>query len=336
MEEAEPMVRLTGDTNDLEFLRWWSDQSLSPLYSIVKKIAKKDDAYWLKSQRFGRYTDEHSMLTEAKKLMPIIKGSAKARGMEMRSIGVNDCVVVGKQRSIFATFQGAGEAFGVYPMIWKECGKFYNIVDRRIYEVPVSQLSEELALKLDVRIKKGLQLDNYLHQLENHIDDPYIYQTFSYFLEELSWHNLYKTYEMIRFDVDKTTKGAKFDNSKITRYGWAEPDELKRFKRAANDPHAEGSPRHSLASYLEGQASEKPDPWREFKEEERAKRRKNDPLMRLFEADALIKRIFRGWCKWKANHLALKTNLFYAELYARSLKAYISSSSHSSKNHLGK
>jgi len=53
-------------------------------------------------------------------------------------------------------------------------------------------------------------------------------------------------------------------------------------------------------------------------------------------ADALNKRIFRGWCKCKANHLALKTNLFYAELSARPLMAYISSSSHSSNYHLGK
>ena len=286
----------------MDLLQWWSAQSNSPLYSVVKE----DNKYWLKSPLFGRHTDEHSVLAEAKELIPIIKGSAIVRGMDMRSIGVAGRVVVGGQRSVICEIESSIDKF----MAWKENDIFYRKINDRIYEVspPFSQdflmCIEGMTLELDERIKKGLQIDSYLHQLEKRIDDPYIYDTFSYFVEEPpSWLSLWKTFEMIKFDVDRNlNRDYTIENCAIVSKEWAEKGEFDDFEETANNYLAEAKPRHSQAYSLNEERKRKTsNPIKEQKHEERKKKHEADhPPMRLGTAAGLIWRIFRGWCKWKA------------------------------------
>ena len=72
MKEDEPMVELTGDIFALDSFDWTLLHCNSSLYSVVKE----DDKYWLKSPQFGLLTDDNSLRTEAKELVPVIKGSA--------------------------------------------------------------------------------------------------------------------------------------------------------------------------------------------------------------------------------------------------------------------
>lgn len=158
-------------------------------------------------------------------------------------------------------------------------------------------------LDLGAKIKKGLPLDSYLHELENCIDDPYVYETFSYFVDEPSWLSLWNTFEMIKFDVDKILNHAFSPNKcAMTRKGWAEKNELEDFTETANNFLAEARPRHSQAYSLNEELKRKtPNLFNEQKHEERKKKYEADhPPMSLAEAEALITRIFRGWCKWKA------------------------------------
>jgi hypothetical protein len=355
MDESELLVQLSGESSELDELGWWGSQSNFSLYNVVKI----DNMYYLKSPRFTQKEDAGVTYQKAEQLLPIIKAFAKIHGLGAQSIAIGGTVYQGGQRSLFAkagksSFYVIGEFLSRRGWFWKKDGKLYfrgwqngKVIEIGHEPYQVAQEFADTMPELDALVQKGLQLDSELSALEKCINDPYVYEAFFYFAKEPSWYNLYNTYEMIKFDVDKTLKEHNFDKKvcNITGLGWAEPNELKKFKRAANDPEAEGTPRHSTAYYRDQKARKrekkgKSTSYWEYKETFRAKRRKNDPsrpqLMRLFDADALITRIFRGWCKWKARQCQLKTHLHYGELAARSIEAYMSSSSHSSKNHSGR
>ena len=195
-------------------------------------------------------------------------------------------------------------------------------------------------------MQKGRQLDSQLNPLENCIDEPYVHQTFSYFADIPSWYSLYNTYEMIKFDVDGNMKEYGFDEEKckkvcrIVRDSWASTDELKKFKRAANDPHSEGNPRHSPASYLNKKKQKRerknlPASVEAFIEAQKEKRRKKHPessqLISLSEANTLMTRVFRSWCKWKARQCEVKTRLLFGALAGRLIYDRPLSYSHSGK-----
>ena len=168
----------------------------------------------------------------------------------MQSIDVGR-VVIGNTSITYPTEKGGPPT---YSLLWKENGIFCLKVSDKVSKIgrslsPIFAFMENKTAELDVIMKKGLELDNYLHQLEKCVDDSYLHQTFSYFADAPNWFNLYNTYEMIKFDTDKTLKDNKFVDKnewKITRL-WAEPDEMRRFTRSATDPRAEGGGRHSFA-----------------------------------------------------------------------------------------
>jgi len=190
--------------------------------------------------------------------------------------------------------------------IWKENGIFYEKfrdstleLGREISPVLLS-CHKDRTLELDARISEGLTIDSYLHPLEEIcIDDPYIYETFCYFAEEPNWYNLYSIYEMIKFDIDGHL--GKFDKEVCNITKWAEPNELRDFKEAANNPRAEGRARHSTGFYRAQKAESqwgKNKAWCEYKDKMRESQEKPE-LMSPADADGLITRIFRRWCRWK-------------------------------------
>jgi len=300
MKESEPMVELIGDTFDLDSLEWWSAQSPSQLYTVVKG----GDKYWLKTPRFGLHTDSQILREQAKELIPIIKGASFVRGVRCDSIGVGNDIKTSKQTDVIVEPPPVTDKI----MFWKENGIFFTKFDGKTYEIGPElsanyALIEHTILELDARMKKGLELDTSLHALENCIDDEYIYRTFSHFVDVLSWLSLWNTYEMIKFDVDKNLEQT-FTPEKcvIVGNGWAKPLELKSFTNTANSHLAEANPRHSLAYSLnEEEKAKSPNPVKQQKHEERKTQYERDhPPMSLADASSLITRIFRGWCKWKA------------------------------------
>jgi hypothetical protein len=300
MKESERMVELTGEAFDLDSLEWWSAKSNSPLYSIVKK----HDKYWLKSPRFGRGTDPSSLRAAAKELIPIIKGTSKVRNLDVQSIDVGSGIQVGEAQHVVVE----GPTANVKMMLWKEDDIIFMKTNGMIFEIgpkisPHFPYPQDRILELDVKIQRGLKLDSLLHALENCIDDEYVYATFSHFVEEPSWLSLSNTFEMIKFDVDKNLDH-NFSTGKctITANGWSKKQELESFTATANSHLAEAKPRHSFAYSLNEELKRKTkNPVKEQKHQERRKNyEENHPLMSLIDASALITRIFRGWCKWKA------------------------------------
>lgn len=300
MKESEPMVELTGDIFELDSLEWWSAQSKSPLYSIIKE----DEKYWLKSPRFDNHTDSASLRRQAEEMLPIIQGAQLVRRVVCRTIKIGSQIKRDKQTTDAAVTL---EAPNANVMLWKDNDRYYLKQAANIYEsgsepkfftdigIKVTELSE--------KIRKGKTIDGYLYKLDGCIDDPYIYQTFSYFVEEPTWLSLWNTYEMIKFDVDKDLDQT-FTAKKCVMIGdgWAEPKELKSFTNTANNHLAEGKPRHSPAYALnEEERAKSPNPVKQQKHEARKKQYEKDhPPMSLLDASVLITRIFRGWCKWKA------------------------------------
>jgi hypothetical protein len=298
MRETEPMVELIGDIFELDSLQWWGAQSKSPLYSVVKEGGK----YWLKSPRFDEDTDSPSLRRQAEEMLPIIKGAALMRALPCRTVKIGSQIKRGKQTTD-AVVQP--ETPNVNVMLWKENDLYYLKHDNKIETTSKPPtFFTDLGIKiieLREKIRKGRAIDGYLHKLEDCIDDPYVYETFSYFVEEPTWLSLWKTYEMIKYDVDRNLN-QEFSTGKcaITRNGWAEKRELESFTNTANHYKAEGNPRHSYARFLEDE--KKPNPYKEQKHKKRLEKYMVDnPLMTPDVAKELIQRIFRGWCKWKAS-----------------------------------
>jgi hypothetical protein len=300
------LVPLKGDNFELEKFKQFLSQ-----FSTHFELLKIDATYYFTTKQFLQLDDD-AVLKKTRELVPKLKGVAKLTlDYKCPSTEVSNHVL----RMIGDT------------------------LSQHIYEdiyLDVSDTTE--VTKIDastnriISIVKEPQLEEYLDHLDTLIKDSYTSETLSYFAGERSWHNLYKTYEMIRYDLDETVKGENFDpkTCKITKYGWAHPDKLKAFKRAANDYHAEGSPRHSLASYLEEQVKQykgKPDSFKNFKRKLREERKNKNPsqsqLMGLSEANALIGEVLRRW----GIHKITQQRVCYAELVARSIMALISSSS---------
>jgi len=300
MQESEPMVELTGDIFELDSLKWWSAQSKSPLYSVIKE----DKKYWLKSPRFDKHTDSASLRRQAEEMLPILQGAQLVRTVACRTIKIGSQIKRDKQTTDAVV---SLEAPNANMMLWKDDDVYYLKERDKVHkssEPPkffidlgfkISELSE--------KIRKGRAIDDYLHKLEGCVDDPYIYETFSYFVEEPTWLSLWKTYEMIKYDVDGNLSH-EFSKGKcaITRNGWVkEPKELESFTYTANHYKAEGDPRHSSARFLEDEKKPKSNPVQEQRHKERLlKFMKNNSLMTLSDATQLITRIFRAWCKWKA------------------------------------
>ncbi|MFZ0012236.1 MAG: hypothetical protein WAL97_10140 [Halobacteriota archaeon] len=301
MEEMEPMVELTGDIFELDSLQWWSAQSKSPLDSIVKE----DEKYWLKSSRFDADTDSPSLRRQAEEMLPIIKGTQLVRAVACRTIKIGSQIKRSKQTTdAVVSVETARENV----MFWKDNDIYYLKYADKLLEIGSEppKFYTDLGFKiteLREKIRKGRAIDGYLHKLEDCIDNPYVYEAFSYFVEEPTWLSLWKTYEMIKYDVDDNLD-QEFSAGKcaITRNGWAEKLELERFSNTANHYQAEGNPRHSYARFSEDEKRSKSNPYKEQKHKERLKKyEENNPLMTPGVAKELIQRIFRGWCKWKAS-----------------------------------
>ncbi len=298
MKEDEPIVEVVGDIFELDSLQWWSVQSKSPLYSMVKE----DEKYWLKSPRFDADTDSASLRRQAEEMLPIIKGAQLVRALPCRTIKIGSQIKRGKQATD-AVVQL--ETPNANVMLWKDKDTYYLKHDGKIEtasEPPTffTNLGIKI-IELREKIRKGRAIDGYLHKLEGCIDNPYVYETFSYFVEEPTWLSLWKTYEMIKYDVDGNLNH-EFSTGKcaITRNGWAEKQEVEGFTNTANHYQAEGNPRHSYARFLEDE--KKPNPYKEQKHKERLEKYMADnPLMTPDVAKELIQRIFRRWCKLKAS-----------------------------------
>jgi hypothetical protein len=358
MADSERMVKLSGERGELNEWEWWSSRSNFSLFSVVKI----DDNYFLKSPRFKQKNREE-VREELERMRPVIMAFAKMQKLRTLFIGFEGVYNEAGEPVIPLDEDGrpiitltSGPAATIYPRYWKENGIFHmgryqadmevdmEYIEHEIGPEPPKMMTDlipgwaDTVLELDVMIQKGQQLDSALNLLEKCLDDPEVRQTFSYFADTANWFNFYNTYEMIKFDVDGSLKEYGFDSKKckIIRDSWAEPDELEGFKRAANDPHSDGNPRHSLAYYNDKkkrkkEKKKKPASFDVFNEQRREKNREKKPLMRLYEADALMTRIFRNWCKWKGSQCEVKRLLLSAALSARAI--YYASSSY---NHSGK
>jgi hypothetical protein len=307
--QGSGLVPLKGENLELEKFRQFLSQ-----FSTRYKLLKIDTTYYFTTEQFLQLDDD-VVLKKTRELIPKLKGAAKLT-LDYKCLSIevgNDVLrIIGS-----------------------------NLYHHNYENVHLEVRDETEVTKIDPQtgrvksIVKALQLEEYLNHLDALVKDLCTSETLSYFAGERSWHNLYKTYEMIRFDLDETVRGENFDPKvcKITKYGWAHPDKLKAFKRAANDYHAEGSPRHSLASFLEDQTKKyegKPDSVKKFKrnlqKERTNKNLSQSQLMGLSEANTLIDTVLRRWCI----HKITQQRVYYAESVARSIMALISSSSNHS------
>jgi hypothetical protein len=168
--------------------------------------------------------------------------------------------------------------------------------------------------KQDTSLHKEYLYDSYKSLFNNWIDDVYKSVAFSYFAEEPSWSSLYNTYEMIKYDVDRTLRNKK--DSLI--FQWVTEEKIRDFRNAANNVFSEGSPRHSLAFYLFKKDIEgKPQSFRNYKEQ---KRDAPEPLISLAYASILIKCLFKRWYELKL----LEFKLCYFANVAEYLQKHIS------------
>ena len=166
--------------------------------------------------------------------------------------------------------------------------------------------------ELEVLVQNARQFDSELNPLEKYIfNDAYLYETFSYFAKKPDWLNLWKTYEMIKYCVDRNL-GHTFTREKcaIVKYEWAKEQEVTDFTNTANYYLAQGDPRHSRAYYLnrERETEEELNPVQKQSHRERkARREAANPPMSLPMAEELILRIFRQWCRWRVTNMCLES-----------------------------
>jgi len=338
MEESEPMVELAGESSELDASEWWSSHFDFNLYNLERK----GDKYYLKSPRFVKKRDSKAIREEdkskaiweeAKNLLPVIKAISKIRGLGGQSMKIGsevrkewgrpaDVIVEGGRPHLFIF----GELLSGRGRFWKEDGIIYfrghetgrvvNEHDQIMQEFmrDFGNNIPDFALnipQLEFLVQQARQLDSDLNLLEKCVDDPYVYETFSYFAGEPNWLNLWKTYEMIKYCVDRNL-GHTFTREKcaIIDNGWAEELELVNFANSANYYLAQGDPRHSRAYYLnkERETEEKLNPAQKQSHRERkARREAANPPMSLPMAEELIIRIFRRWCRWRVTNMCLES-----------------------------
>jgi hypothetical protein len=242
-------VELDGDDfTELEELAWLCSHPCCTLCSITKKQTFETDkssfsageaAYYLKSSRFAELTDAQAVREEATKIIQMVKAAAKLESnYEFQSIGLGGTVV------------------RVESGLPNEVQVFFFAPVTSAHEIAIRPIKTVNAQ--DISTLKETQQDNYLNHLDDMIDDPYTYETLSYFGEPPSWLSLWNTYEMIKFDVDGNLNH-EFgrEKCKITEYGWAEKEELEDFTTTANHYLAKGKPRHSRARILDEERKRK-------------------------------------------------------------------------------
>lgn len=301
-------VELSGDDSEKQELTYLCSQPSCTLCSItqtdtiateVSSVSTPEKAqYYLKSFRFAKLTNPEEVRIAAKKLLQTIKAVAKLHSkFGFQSISISGRVVgVGHNLEV--------QSFGSTPVVESRAMGIRAIAT---------------GLNQDTSIPKWYLYDSYRNQFSNWIEDSIIFETSSYFAEELSWDSLYKLYEMIKYDVDDKLDGDLSPNKcNITKYQWAGMGELKKFKNTANNIYAEGKPRHSSASYKELKRQQ------EAKQKNKKKsrilqghkaRNRRDPtqcLMKLAEANSLFKRVFKRWFETRL----LKFQLQYANVVA--------------------
>jgi|GEM_PF-947897 len=357
MPEFEPMIELVGNAFELSRLELWSLHSNFSFYAIKKKSEEEREKYYLKSPRLtarrneaarglqdevdARSANEITRIAaaireEAKILIAKIKAAAKLRGLDVDTIDVGLEVQLEEgatahlgARWYHTVFE---ELFFRIGWFWKENDDIIHFMGAKsgdTIEVEIGpsplQISQEEADTLQELKRHQLpwpQLDSALSTLEECVFDPHSAEgeTFFHFGGEPSWNNLYNTFEMIKFDLDGDLD-EKYgpEMCAITREQWATPTELEAFRSTANNPNAEGRPRHSSAYYNNDKTRKLREAIEQGKEavfryntKRREDKRKNNPpkLMSLFEADRLITRIFRNWCSYKAKE-CLKGRLLF-------------------------
>ncbi len=273
-------VELSGDDSEKAELAWMCTQTDFPLHITIKKefFFRAEEAYYLKSSRFAGLTSKE-VRQEAIRLIPVIRAIAKARNrykFQSIKLGDNGVMTEDGRPATSVIFATAGEVRAETTRATVTIGG---------HDIPTLKPEH----------------DHYLNH-SGLIDDLYVYDTFSYFADPPSWLSLWNTYEMIKFDVDDNLNHEfSSEKCKITEYSWAEKEELEDFTTTANHYLAEGKPRHTRAYELnEERKRKKGNLVREQKRKIRKKEREAErPLMNPSDAYALIKRIFKGWCKWK-------------------------------------
>jgi hypothetical protein len=363
MPESEPMVELIGNAFELSRLEIWSLSSNFSFYAIKKEsIEKEGEKYYLKSPRLTARRNEAArgiwdevevrsaneitriaaaIQEEAKILIATIKAAAKIRNLNLDTVevGLEVRLQEGTTARLGARWYSFvfEELFFRYGWFWKENDiiHFMGAKSGETMEVEIGpgplQISQEEASTIQKLKRHQLpwpQLDSALNMLEERIFDPHSDEgkTFFHFGGEPSWNNLYNTFEMIKFDVDGILD-EKYGEEvcMITKERWAMPDELDKFRMTANNPNAEGRPRHSSAYYNNDKTRRLNEAIKQGKEavfrynaERREEKRMNSPpqLMSLSEADRLITRVFRNWCSYKAKKY-LKERLLFGASVAR-------------------
>ena len=283
-------VELSGDDSEKEELAYLCSQPSCTLCNITKtdtiatKVSSvstpKKAEYYLKSFQFAKLKNPEEVRVAAKKLLQTVKAVAKLySNFGFQSISISGRVV-GIECGLHV------QAFESAPV-----GKVHSVAVR-----PIAS-----GLGQDASIPKWYLYDSYRNQLSEWIDDIYMSKAFSYFAGGSSWYNLYLVYEMIKYDTDKTLNYKKDS----LMYQWVDENKIDDFTNAANNVFSEDSPRHSLASYLNKKhINGKPQSFLNYKEQKRGKPK---PLTSLYEANILIKRLFKNWYELKI----LEFRLFY-------------------------
>jgi hypothetical protein len=338
MNDNEPMVELIGNPAELDELAWWSSFSHFNIFNVIRQGEK----CYLTSPRFAQIKQDRTIQDkaksvaikdEAKKLLPIVRATAKIRGLNVQSLAIGSeiiqdrqkptDIVVGAEKTGLFIF---GELLFHRGRYWKEndtlffrgheTGRIVNendqIMREFMHNFPANMPEARSIPELEVLTQEARQLDINLNPLEKCLfSDPYLYETFSYVAEEPGWLSLWKAYEMIKYCVDRNL-GHEFSSEKceFVKNGWATKLELESFTSTANYYLAQGYPRHSRAYYLnkERETEEKLNPYQKEKHRKRkAKYQADNPPMSLPLATKIIRRIFRYWCMWRAANTCLES-----------------------------
>jgi hypothetical protein len=124
-----------------------------------------------------------------------------------------------------------------------------------------------------------------------------VFDALYYFAQVTSWFSLYKTYELITFDIyDESDNKA---TNKMIKDGWVDEGELNHFLSSAQYYDVVGGAKDARLGFESGQH-----PWAQYLKDLRRRKQSKadtpqDSIMHLPEAENLIGNILEEWLKSK-------------------------------------
>jgi hypothetical protein len=223
------LIQLIGENIDIEDL---SDG----LRASKWKIIKDSESYYLTSEILNSKSETNEIMSTAKEFIDIINGSAKVIHRNHKRVTTGSLTTIDENGN-------------------KSVDVFIS-----------ASIESRSRLRATLTLVNDENIENRPTTIENWIDKAFLHKPIRdalYFFNELTWWNLYKIYEIIKFDVG--------GGNKIYKY--QEKNKIKHFTQTSQSREAIGdSARHATEIY---KAPKKP--------------------LTLNEAHTIIRILFENW-----------------------------------------